>query len=115
MTKTHTHSSSGSVRQALEIARDYLIEEANSGAVWGSLGNAKALGAIEDALSGDEPQGVRNEAFRDALEQLAAVARTAVSYVGYANDAKREREAQSWIRKKHEELLTSPLSRPESK
>ncbi|MHC2284409.1 hypothetical protein [Bradyrhizobium barranii] len=72
------------------------------------------------ALTRNEPQGVSqssadSEAFRAALEQLAAVARTAVSYVGYANDAKREREAQSWIRKKHEELLTSPLSRPESK
>lgn len=42
-------------RTALEAARDYLVEEANSGSVWSSIGSAKALAAIDAALSVTRP------------------------------------------------------------
>ena len=44
-------------RTALEAARDYLVEEANSGSVWSSIGSAKALAAIDAALSVTRPDG----------------------------------------------------------
>jgi hypothetical protein len=40
---------------ALHIARAYLIEEGESGSVWSSLGNAKAVDAIDVALNKMEP------------------------------------------------------------
>ncbi len=41
----------------------------------------------------------------EALEELAATARQAISHVGYANYAERETEAMGWIREKLEQLL----------
>jgi hypothetical protein len=49
-------SSAGSAGAALRIARAYLVEEAESGSVWSSLGNAKAVAAIDAALTATEPQ-----------------------------------------------------------
>jgi hypothetical protein len=39
---------------ALSIARAYLVEEAESGSVWSSLGNAKAVAAIDAALAPEQ-------------------------------------------------------------
>ena len=62
---------------ALNVARAYLIEEAGSGSVWSSLGNAKAVAAIDAALAlssanqtSHDPQGVISAGSQESNSEI---------------------------------------------
>jgi hypothetical protein len=95
---------------ALRIARAYLIDEAGSDSVWSSRDNAKAVAAIDAALSGSAVQRgnvmSRDEATHLVLDLVSAVRDLESRY------SRSNREDYEALRERViEALTTSPLHR----